>query len=485
MKTRFPPSPTGFLHIGSLRTALFAYLAAKKAGGTFLLRIEDTDRERFVEGSIKNILEILEWANIKVDEGVVLEEDKIGGRGESGPYIQSERTDIYLEKIQELLNNDKAYYCFCSKERLGELRKLQELNKEATGYDGHCRKLVKEDVEERLKKKEAYVVRLKMPTEGETILNDIVRGRVEFKNSLIDDQVLLKSDGFPTYHLAVVVDDYLMGVTDVIRGEDWLSSTPKHIVLYEAFGWAMPSYAHLPLLVNEQKAKLSKRHGDVSVEDFKEKGYLPEALVNFVAFLGWNPGGEKEIFSLAELEKEFDLTRVGKAAAVFNREKLSWYNKQYIMEMTPAELAKRSESFFNNAGINVDNVRLDMVVALEQGRASTLLEIVENTGFIFADKLDYEPELLVWKKSTAQDAKDKLTELFEVLNSLEGEWSKESIEHKVFSWLEERGYGKGEVLWPMRVALSGLKNSPGPTEIAGVLGKENVLGRVKAGIAKL
>ncbi|MEK7084640.1 MAG: glutamate--tRNA ligase, partial [Patescibacteria group bacterium] len=330
-----------------------------------------------------------------------------------------------------------------------------------------------------------HVVRMKMPREGDTQFHDLIRGDVTFKNDLVDDQVLMKSDGFPTYHLANVVDDHLMNITHVIRGEEWLPSTPKHIVLYQMFGWTPPEFAHLSLLVNEQKQKLSKRHGDVSVEDFKEKGYLPEALVNFIAFLGWNPGDTREIFSLQELEKEFSLENVGSSAAVFHREKLDWYNKQYIAAMNAEELAKRVEPFYQNAGINLLSVvcRLSTVVQLEQGRAATLADIVEKTGYIFADELTYESELLVWKKSTAEDAKKKLEEIEKKLEEMnDSDWGRELLEKILREWIAEQGYGVGDVLWPLRVALSGQKNSPGPFEIAEVLGKEKSLDRIRKAI---
>ncbi len=488
IKTRFAPSPTGFLHVGGLRTALFAYLFAKKNNGKFLLRIEDTDRERFVEGGMENILNSLHWAGIKIDEGVDFDLNKnIVQTGEAGPYIQSERLDIYKKYIGELVEAGHAYYCFCSKERMDEVRKMQELNKQPTGYDGYCRNLSLDEAKKRVEAGESYVVRMKMPKEGATKFVDMVRGEVEFKNELIDDQVLLKADGFPTYHMAVVVDDHLMGITHVIRGEEWLPSTPKHVKLYEMFGWEAPQFAHLSLLVNEQKQKLSKRHGDVSVEDFKAKGYLPEALINFIAFLGWNPGDEREIFSLKDLEKEFDFAKVSKASGVFNREKLDWYNQQYIMSMDAEELAKRTENFFVNAGIKLSDVKcqLSEVVKLEQGRASTLVELVDNVSFLFVDKLEYEPELLIWKKSTKEDTKEKLESVLEFLNTLEGEWSKEYLEEKILPWTKDKGWGNGDILWPMRVALSGLKNSPGPFEIAGVLGKDKTLERMSFAIEKI
>ncbi|MBT3538643.1 glutamate--tRNA ligase [Candidatus Parcubacteria bacterium] len=498
IKTRFAPSPTGFLHVGALRSALYAYLFAKKNGGTFLLRIEDTDRERFVEGAVENMVSALHWSGITIDEGVDMEEGtgldlsvtngKIIQKGNNGPYIQSERLEIYKKYIDQLIEQGDAYYCFCTKDRLKEVREYQELNKLPTGYDGHCRDLDVNEAKRRVEAGEEYVVRMKMQKEGITIVEDMVRGKVEFQNQLIDDQVILKADGFPTYHMAVVVDDHEMGITHVIRGEEWLPSTPKHIALYNMLGWELPKFAHLSMLVNEQKQKLSKRHGDVSVEDFKEKGYLPEAMVNFIAFLGWNPGGEKEIFSLSELEKEFDFAKVHKPAAVFNREKLDWYNREYIKGMDTSELLKLCMPFFINAGLLEDvqeknDTWLMNVIDLEKERASTLMELVDGLSFIFAKKLAYDSELLVWKKSTSEESKERLQLLLEFLQNIEeGDWSKGNLEEVVFSWIKEKGFGNGDILWPMRVSLSGQKNSPGPFEIATVLGKEESLTRIKKAI---
>lgn len=484
IRTRFAPSPTGFLHIGSLRTALFAYLFARKNNGKFLLRIEDTDKERFVEGSLENILDSFAWANISVDEGVTLGNGKITQEGDLGPYIQSERLDIYQKYIKELLEKGDVYYCFCTKERLDEMRKHQEENKLPTRYDGHCRDLSKDDIDSKLANQEKFVIRMKMPKSGVTVLEDMVRGKVEFKNELFDDQVLIKSDGFPTYHFAVVVDDHLMEITHVIRAEEWLPSTPKHISLYNMFGWEVPKFAHLSLLINEKKQKLSKRHGDVSVFDYVKKGYLPEAFVNFIAFLGWNPGGDREFFTLAELEKEFDFDKVGKAPAVFNIEKLNWYNKQYIMKMDRVELAKRCEDFYKQKNNDASRLDLAKVVGLEQGRADTLLEIVENTSFIFILP-DYEAEMLVWKKSDKEKTKANLQSTLEFLQNLAGEWTRENLESSILAWIKEHDLGNGDVLWPMRVALSGLQNSPGPLEIAEVLGKEETLVRIKKAVDKI
>lgn len=468
VKTRFAPSPTGFLHVGGLRTALFAYLFAKKNKGKFLLRIEDTDKERFVKGGIENIKNTLKWCGLHYD-------------GE--PYIQSEHLDVYQKHAQKLIDEGHAHYCFCSKERLEEVRKVQKLNRQPTGYDGHCRNLDLAEAQKRVKMGEKYVVRMKMPKQGVTKFKDLIRGEVEFENKLIDDQILLKADGYPTYHLAVVVDDHLMKISHVIRGEEWLSSTPKHIQLYKMLGWKSPQFAHLPLLLNPDKSKLSKRQGDVAVEDYRDKGYFPEALLNFVAFLGWNPGDEREIFSLKELEKEFDLSKVNKAGAVFNLEKLNWCNREYLKKVSDEELAKRCEVLFKNKRYEIRDKRwLEKVVSLEKERATTLNELVEAVKFVFEEN-EYDAKLLTWKKSTKEDAKIKLQLLYDFLNTKSVQsWDKKMLELKTGEWMKEKGLGTGEVLWPMRVALSGQQNSPGPFEIAEVLGKEKTLERIKKAI---
>jgi len=469
---------------------LFAYLHAKKNGGKFLLRIEDTDRERFVEGGMDNILNSLYWAGIIPDEGVMVEDGKVMQKGKNGPYIQSERLKIYHEYIARLLEEGKAYHCFCSKERLDKLRETQEKNKLPTGYDGYCLNLTSEEIKKKEAAGEKSVIRLKVPKNEQIVIEDMVRGTVKFDTNLIDDQVLLKSDGFPTYHFAVVIDDHLMEITDIIRGEEWLPSTPKHVILYNYFGWKIPNYAHLSLLVNEKKQKLSKRHGDVSVFDFKEKGYLPESLLNFVALLGWNPGDEREIFSLKELEKEFDIKKVGKSASVFDINKLDWMTGQYIKKMSDATLAELILPFLNNSGlcngISADNSLLMPLAKMCKERMSKLSDIVELSGFIFADFLDYDSDLLIWKKSDLKTTKDNLESLLEFLNEVEIKyWNEKWLQEKIQTWIESNGRTVGEILWPMRVALSGQKNSPGPFEIASVLGKEKTIERIRYAISAL
>jgi nondiscriminating glutamyl-tRNA synthetase len=489
IKTRFAPSPTGFLHVGNLRTALYSYLFTRKLGGVFMLRVEDTDRERFVEGGMENMLKALKWGGFEPDEGVILKAGTIAEIGDNGPYIQSNRTEIYRGYISKLISMDKAYHCFCTRERLEELRNTQQLNKQTPGYDGLCRLISPEDLEKRVGSGEGYVVRLKVPKEGRTVFTDLVRGEVAFENRLIDDQVLMKMDSFPTYHFAVVIDDHLMGVSHVIRGEEWLSSTPKHILMYQAFGWTPPIFSHLPLIVNEAKAKLSKRHGNVTVEDFKEAGYLAEALINFIALLGWNPGTEQEMFSLSELEKVFSMEGVGKSPSVFNRDKLNWFNKQYMMHMDLRELTARALPFFINAGLISTDIPIEDVmpiVELERSRVNTLAELVDATAFVFASSLEYDSSLLAWKKSTLSDAIEKLSEVKEFMSTISvQDWNVSNIESLLTQWIADRGYGMGDVLWPLRVALSGKKNSPGPFDLASVLGKNKSIHHIEEAIKNI
>lgn len=484
IKTRFAPSPTGYLHVGGLRTALYSYLLAKKQGGKFLLRIEDTDRERFVEGSVANILKSLYWAGIAPDEGVIQDQNgQTINFGEDGPYTQSERLHIYKQYAEQLLHAGHAYYCFCTSERLDKLRADQQAKKMPIGYDGHCLSVDSTEARERVEGGERHVMRLKMVKDGETVFTDLIRGEVRFKNELVDDQVIIKSDGFPTYHLAVVVDDHLMGITHITRSEEWVSSVPKHIQLYKYFGWEVPAMAHLPWLLNNDKSKLSKRQGDVAVEDYIKKGYLPEALINFVAFLGWNPGTEKEIYSLKELIEDFSLEKVSKAGAVFNVEKLNWYNKQYIKNLSNTELIEKAKPWLEEAGI--DNLPLlEKAISLERERITTLSELPAAIKFLF-ELSNYNSELLVWKKSSKEEIVRILPELVNFFTALDEDgWNKQSLEEKTKTWIAENGFSTGSVLWPMRVALSGQENSPGPFEIAEVLGKKETLNRLQSALNK-
>ncbi|MFA6423948.1 MAG: glutamate--tRNA ligase [Candidatus Magasanikbacteria bacterium] len=489
LRTRYAPSPTGMLHVGGLRTALYCYLIAKQNNGKFLLRIEDTDRKRFVEGGLENILRSLKWAGIETDEGVVMDENGvIREKGDKGPYMQSNRLELYGKYAKELLEKGHAYHCFCTAQRLEDLRNYQNANKLASGYDGLCRGLSPAEAQERVSKGEAHVLRMKMPKEGETVFNDLIRGEVVFKNELIDDQVIIKTDGFPTYHFAVVIDDHFMEITHVVRGDEWISSTPKHIQLYKYFGWDVPQLAHLPLLLNTDKTKMSKRQGDVAVEDYIQKGYLPEAMINFVAFLGWNPGGEKEMYSMDELIKDFQIEKINKSGAVFNLEKLDWFNQQYIRNLSGDKMVELSLPWLVKAGLvkyNVDRAWISMVLSLEKERVSTLAQLPEALGFVFVLP-EYTGDILIWKKSNESEVKEILPRLAEELNTVSvQQWNKDILQLVVGEWVKNNNFQNGSVLWPLRVSLSGQQNSPGPFEIASVLGKDESLRRIKLAIEKL
>ncbi len=491
IRVRFAPSPTGFVHMGSLRTTLYDYLFARKNGGTFVLRVEDTDQKRFVPGAVENLIHTLEHAGLKHDEGVFLEEGKIVQKGEYGPYFQSERLAIYKKYAQQLIDNSSAYYCFCSQENLEAMREVQIANKQAPMYDRTCLHLSAEEIAEKLESGAPYVIRQKINLEGFTEFEDIIRGKVRFENSLLDDQIIMKSDGFPTYNFANVIDDHLMEITHAIRGEEFVSSTPKYIQLYQAFGWTAPQFAHLPLLLNSDKSKLSKRQGDVAVEDYIKKGYLKEAIINFVAFLGWNPGegNTQEVFSLEELVQAFDLAKVHKAGAVFDLKKLDWLNAQYIKKLSVDELYQKSLEFFAQkdffmAATNEKKTEayLKKVLTIEQDRLVNLSEVGENNPFFFTE-IDYAKEMLFWKKMTEVELQQSLENSKAVLANIEeSDWTTQNLEEKLFA---AAGDKKGDLLWPLRVALSGAQKSPSPMELAWVLGKDASLHRLDLALAKL
>jgi glutamyl-tRNA synthetase len=494
IRVRFAPSPTGFLHIGGLRTAFYNYLFARHNKGKFILRIEDTDRTRYVEGGVRNIIDTLKNCGLDYDEG-----PEAGGK--YGPYVQSERLDLYKKYVKELVAKGEAYHCFCSERDL-ELEREEQMERGLpTKYSGKCLELTEMHVAERLAAGRSYVIRMRVPDKGVTVIPDLIYGNVEVDNKNIDHQVLIKSDGYPTYHLANIVDDHLMEITHVIRGEEWLPSTPKHILLYKAFGWTPPQFAHLPLILNPDKSKLSKRQGDVAVEDFLKKGYLPETLTNFVALLGWNPKGDQEIYSTEELISFFDLESVNKAGAVLNQEKLYWLNGEYIRKKSLPELAQLCLPYFMEAelireeggdfyiissGEKITLNWLTKVIGLEQERMRRLDEIPQLTAFFFAEKLNYEGEMLVWKKSNREDTKRALEILRDHLSETDIKlFHKEKLEENIKAFLAEKEIPAGNALWPMRAALSGLLASPSPFEIAEVLGKEKTVARLNDAIGKL
>lgn len=477
VRVRFAPSPTGDPHVGNIRTALFNYLYARHTGGKFIVRIEDTDQVRLKEGSDKAIFDSLRWLGLSWDEGP----DK---GGNFAPYRQSERLDLYKKHAFELVEKGMAYFCFCSSERLENMRQVQEAAKKAPMYDRKCLSLTSEEIKTKIAAGEPYVIRLKVPRDGMTEFDDLIRGRVVFENNVIDDQVLLKSDGFPTYHLACIIDDHYMKITHVIRAEEWISSTPKHIILYNAFGWEPPKFAHLPMVLAPDRSKLSKRHGATGVKQFAGLGYLPEALVNYLAFLGWAPQDEREIFSLEGLGKEFELERVNKAGAVFDINKLDWYNGYYIRHITTADLAKRVLPFLEKANIKTEyNDYLVETTALIQERMKSLQEAPELLDFFFMEP-EYEKELLIPKKSDIETTKKALVKCREVLSELQV-WEHDALEAALRKAATDMSLKSGQILWPLRSALTGKSASPGAFEVTLVLGKEACLKRIDKALEKL
>ena len=478
VRTRYAPSPTGYMHIGNLRTALYEYLIARSMNGKFILRIEDTDQERLVEGAVDVIYNTLKLCGLKHDEG-----PDIGGP--CGPYIQSQRRHIYLPYARELVEKGHAYYCFCSKERLEQLRSEAEAKGETFMYDRHCLKLSKEEVEEKLAKGEPWVIRQKMPREGSTTFDDMVFGTITIENNMLEDQILIKSDGLPTYNFANVIDDHLMGITHVVRGSEYLTSTPKYNLLYDAFDWEKPVYVHLPLIVKPDGSKLSKRKGDASFEDLVEMGFLVEAIINYIALLGWSPDSNQEIFSLAELEKAFDIRRISKSPSCFDMEKLRWFNAEYIRAM-PAEKFHSLALPYLEKAITNKAIDLAKVSKLLQNRVEVLTEIPSKVGF-FNSLEDYDLNIYTHKKmkTTLENSLENLKAALPVLEKLEP-WTEESIHSSLLFLVESMGIKNGQMLWPIRTALSGWEVTPGGAiEIADILGKEETVRRIQIGIERL
>lgn len=483
IRVRFAPSPTGYLHIGGLRTALYDYLFAKNKGGKYILRIEDTDRTRYVEGAIENLIKSLLWAGVEHDEGVFVENGEIVQKGDYGPYIQSERIDIYKKYINQLIEKGHAYYCFCDKERIDKVREEQKAKGLTPRYDGYCRSIDIEEAKKRIENGEEYTVRLKLPPNRDVKFYDLIRGEITINTEDLDDQVLLKSDGFPTYHLAVVVDDHLMKITHVIRGEEWLSSTPKHVYLYEAFGWEQPTYVHLPTVLNKNKKKLSKRHGDVAVGDFRRKGYLPEALVNYLALVGWSPENNQEIFSMDELIEQFSFERVSKTGGVFDKEKLNWINGQYIKNSSVERITELSIPHLIETGyITKDDVenRYDWIktlVSILQERMSYIEEIKDEAKIFFENEITPEDD----------KAREVLKgeQVHELLNQFEEELNEiseidEDFANTIFKKIQKKTGIKGKNLYmPVRVTLTGQIHGPDLVKTLIVLGKQNILERIQ------
>jgi len=572
IRVRFAPSPTGYLHIGSLRTFLFNYLFARHGKGTMILRIEDTDQKRFVPGATESLIKTLTQMGLDWDEGPFLrlrsvksqpkarlpkpplghkslnkiiscflfrinskeaidgqagppqaekiknEEFIIEQKGKFGPYLQSQRSDIYKNFAQKLIDDDKAYYCFCSETELEQMRQEQIAKKLPPMYDERCRRLSKDEVAKKIQNNQPYVVRLKIPEQGIVKINDLIRGEIQFDYRDVDDPVLLKSDGLPTYHLASVIVDHLMKITHVFRAEEWVSSLPKHIFLYQALNWMPPQFAHLPLVLNPDRSKLSKRQGDVAVEDYLAKGYLPEALINFMALLGWSAQGplgrsgsahernemsgnprKEEIFSLKRLIKEFSIEKLQKAGAIFNIDKLDWLNGLYVRQLDNKILTTLCLPYLINNGLVQQNGNqliiketgetismnwLGKIIKLDQERLKKLSEISDKTKFFFTNKLDYEAGILVWKKSDPIKTKENLQIIYDELKNLLSQKFTAQIIQAILNRLgQDRGVG--DIFWPFRVALTGMQSSPPPAEIAEIMGLEKTLGRIKVALDKL
>ena len=483
MRTRFPPSPTGLLHVGGLRTALYNFLLSRQSKGAFLLRIEDTDQEREVAGATEDIVQSLAWAGIHPDEGVMLKDGVIAEKGGHGPYIQSRRTEIYREHAEKLLKDGHAYRCFCTKERLDHMRKTQEERHLPPMYDRKCLGLSPEEVKAKAEAKEPYVIRLNVPHKRVIQYEDAIRGAMTFQGHTVDDQVLLKSDGFPTYHLANVIDDHLMEIDLVLRGEEWLSSVPKHLLLYEAFGWSPPRFAHVPLLLNKDKSKLSKRHSAVSVREYIDRGYLPEAMLNFLALLGWNPGTTQEIFTMEELIEQFSLDRVQKAGAIFDLTKLDWLQGQWMRKMDKKEFAERAKE--EEAGAMpaaLKDPHFGVKAALIQDRITFFKEAPEMLGFFYEEPAATVELLANEKQKVTVAALPKLlTTITKIIESIEeSDWKEETILAAFQQAMKTHDLKLGQLLWPLRAALTGRHFSPGAVEVAAILGKTETLKRLKA-----
>ena len=522
IRVRFAPSPTGYLHIGSARTAFFNYLFAKQNKGDFILRIEDTDKERSKPEYEEDIISSLQWLGIEWDEGISAQNSKLKAqnhnsklktknyKGNYGSYRQSERTEIYKKYLQKLLDENKAYYCFCTQEELEAQKQEQESRGMASKYSGKCSTLSKKEIEENLKQKKKFVIRLKVPAKKIEV-NDIVRGKIEFNADLIGDIIIAKDFENPLYNFTVVVDDYEMKITHIIRGEDLLPNTPKQIVLQEALDIKTPKYGHLPIILAPDRTKLSKRYGAVSVNEYKEQGYLPEAFLNMVAFMGWNPGKEKEIYSVKELLEDFSLEKIQKSGAIFNIQKLDFINGYYIRHkplnkltelclpylvkadfITPVfdsqEHLPNFTGYFGKEIIQnyivsetkekLNFSQLEKIIFIHQGRLKKISEIVDFSDFFFKEKIVFEKELLKWKQMGDSEVLISIDIIINILSKIENKnWTKNNLEKALMPEAEKQG-DRGVLLWPLRVSLTGKKQSAGPFEIAEVLGKEKVINRL-------
>ena len=477
VRTRFAPSPTGFMHLGGLRTALYTYLFTKKQGGTFILRIEDTDLERFVPGATEIIYDTLRDCGVLWDEG-----PDVGG--DFGPYIQSQRKELYLPYAKRLVEQGDAYYCFCTKEEIEERRAQAQARGETFKYDKHCLHLSKEEVQRRLDAGQPYVIRQNVPLTGSSDFDDLVFGHIQAPNETLDDMVLIKQDGMPTYNFANVVDDHLMGITHVIRGMEYLSSTPKYNLLYKAFGWEIPQYIHLTTVMKDQHQKLSKRNGDAYYSDFIEKGYLKEALVNYIVLLGWNPGDDREFFTLEELKQAFDVSGLSKSPAIFDVNKLRWFNAEYIRRMSPEAFNRAAQPWYEKAGVAAMNQ--DILQRILQPRVELFSELPAMVDFLTAMP-DFDNSLYAHKKmkTTPESAKETLLGLQPLLEA-QDPWTEEGVHDLLIGYAQKTGLKNGQVMWPLRVAITGKPVTPGgAVEAAVLLGKQETLARLARSLERL
>ncbi|MBE6830377.1 MAG: glutamate--tRNA ligase [Ruminococcaceae bacterium] len=482
VRTRFAPSPTGFMHVGNLRTALYEYLIAKSLGGTFVLRIEDTDQERLVEGAVDIIYNTLEKVGLKHDEG-----PDVGG--EYGPYVQSERKDIYKPYAEQLIREGKAYYCFCTKERLDALHESKEDGTFSGGYDRHCRDLPKEEVDRLLREGKPYVIRQKMPIEGSTTFDDTVYGSITIENRELEDQILIKSDGYPTYNFANVIDDHLMQITHVVRGSEYLTSTPKYNLLYQAFGWDVPTYVHLPLIMGKNEdgsvSKLSKRHGSTGFADLIREGYLPQTIVNYIALLGWCPKENRELFTLPELVENFSIDGISKSPAVFDYDKLTWFNGEYIRAMSEQEFIENAMPYFREVFPNAE-LNWQVLASILQPRVTQFTQIPEMIGFL-KELPEYPVDFFVNKKSKT-NLENSVQMLRESIAELEktDDWSVEGLHDLLIALAQRLEVKNGTLLWPVRIAAAGMTVTPGGAmEILAILGKQESIRRLHIGLEKL
>ncbi len=478
VRIRFAPSPTGYMHLGNLRTMLYTYLFARKNKGTFILRIEDTDQVREVPGAVDKIYSAMKTVGVSYDEGP-------GVGGDYGPYIQSQRKDMYLPYAKKLIETGHAYYCFCTNERLDDARAEAEKNGRTFKYDKLCLHLTKEEVQKRLDAGEPYVIRLNVPTEGSSSFDDLIYGRVEVDCSTLDDIVLIKADGMPTYNFANVIDDHTMGITHVMRGTEYLSSTPKYNLLYEGYGWEPPKYIHVPSVMADATRKLSKRKGDPTFEDLLGRGYLKDAIINFIVLLGWSPRSEQEFFTLAELEEKFDLEGISKAPAIFDTVKLTWFNAEYMRRLPFEEYLKIATPWFEKA-LDPQKTDIRRLAELMQSRTEVLEQIPGMVSFL-AEMPEFDEALYTHKKMKT-DAAVARTALKAVQPVLAGvaDWTEEKLHDAVMEFIPGTGMKNGQVLWPLRIAISGKESTPGGAfEIAYLLGKDETMKRLAASIERL